>query len=69
MVCRTGIVGPRAGILEVPDVVAEAAETEQVLDIVPRDAAEGVLAEKSGDDDAHGQRVSGKLERVTRKGR
>ena len=52
-----GIIGPRARILEIPDVVAQAAKPEQVLEIIPRDASEGVLTEKSGDDDAHGSKV------------
>jgi hypothetical protein len=34
--------------------MTQAAKPEQVLEIIPRDASEGVLAEKSGDDDAHG---------------
>jgi hypothetical protein len=37
--------------------MTQAAKPEQVLKIVPRHAPEGVLAEKSGDDDAHGLEV------------
>jgi hypothetical protein len=34
--------------------MTQAAKPEQVLEIIPRDASEGVLAEKSGDNNAHG---------------
>ena len=33
----------------------ERAKAEQVLDVIPRDPAEGILAEESGDDDAHAE--------------
>ena len=63
------VVRPRAGILEVPDIVAQRAKAEEVLDVIPRHAAEGILAEKSGDDDSHDLRLSKKRTGVTRKGR
>ena len=48
-----GIIGPGCGIFEVPDLVAEGGEAEEVLDVVPGDAAEGVLSDEAGDEDAH----------------
>ena len=56
------IVGPRARILQVPDVVPQPAEPEQVLDIIPRHAAKGVLAEETGDNDAHMLEAARKVE-------
>ena len=58
---RHGIVGPVAGVLKVPHVVTERPEPEHVLDIVPCDPAEGVLANEPGDDNAHGVERKGML--------
>jgi hypothetical protein len=41
--------------------MAEAAKAEEVLEIIPGDAAKSILAEKSGDDDAHGSEAVQKV--------
>ena len=48
-----GVVRPGAGILQIEDLMAEGAEAQKVLQIVPDDPTEGVLADEAGDDDAH----------------
>ena len=50
---RDGIVGPSAGILEIPDIMAEGAKAESVLDVVPGNPSESVLADEAGDDNSH----------------
>jgi hypothetical protein len=50
------IVGPGAGVLQIPDIVPERAESERVLDVVPGHTAKGVLADQSRNDDSHGRK-------------
>ena len=47
------VVGPRPGILQVQHLMAEGTKPEKILEIVPDDAAERVLSDQAGDDDAH----------------
>jgi hypothetical protein len=47
------VIGPCARIFVIPDIMTEIAETEHVLNVIPCNAAEGVVAEETGNKNAH----------------
>src|SRR4030095_684935 len=55
---RPGVVEPVPGVLEVEHLVTETREAGDVGDVVPRDTAQGIRGDESGNDDAHRRGIS-----------
>ena len=47
------IVGPCARILEIPDIVPEGAESQRILDVIPRDPTERILPDQPSNNNPH----------------